>query len=502
MMRCVRTAGLVLSTAVMLASSCHARESLPALTVSEAVKLALARDALVREAELSLLDARTVLVQTSAYTPELALGARTAAASSTGLDPESAVTGTDYSSQSYDSSVRVPLRGDTSLSVFTSASTNTTNSKLRAGEEEEFTYAGASVGAGISRPLGLFRDERVLTEGDRWSADLGVRGAELSLEQARRQVVEDTLRYFFDAVRAQRQAEIAAASKREEEELHRIAEERLRRGKLAEIEVMEARVSADSAEVRLRKTRSAAATALDALKGYLGLPLDEEVQLSHDATPAGPPASMDEAALVERAFAQRTDLRQLALDVRSAELDVRRTEARSRPGVSLAGGYTRSGEAPTIDESYRHLVNPNWYVVLGLTTSLTREEDRAAIDSARTSFQVAETDEKLRRDAVRLQIRSLMREVENAAANAAQLAETVEVAEENLRIRQVQFEHGLMRAIDVTQTERQLTEARAKLLDAMIDYELASAGLSLAVGEMPAVAAAAAAAGENKEVIQ
>jgi outer membrane protein TolC len=199
--------------------------------------------------------------------------------------------------------------------------------------------------------------------------------------------------------------------------------------------------------------------------------------------------SPDEAALVERAIAQRADLQQLTWGIRSAELSVRQVEAQSKPGASLGAGYARTGQAETIGESFHDLVNPSWYVGLLFTTSLTQREDRAAIEQARGSLRLAKLEEELRREAVRLEVRRLLREAQDAAANAAQLAETVKIAEENLRIRQVQLDHGLIRPIDVTQTERQLTEARAQLLDAVIDKELSAAQLSLAVGETPSVVA-------------
>ncbi|UCC67632.1 MAG: TolC family protein [Armatimonadota bacterium] len=480
---------IALALALMLVqtSYCVAGDSPHVLSLPDAVQLALARDALVRDAQQSLDNARARLVQASALTPTLTTSANSSAASSAGLDPESIISGTDYSSQSYYSSVNVPMRGGANLSLSSSASTTTTNSELRTGEGMEFTYAGASVGAGVSRPLSIFRDERVLTEGPRWSADISVRRAELALEEARRRVVGDTLAAFFGALRARRQAEIAAASQREATELLRIAKSKLDRGKLAEIEVMEARVSADSAGVALRRAESSAATALDALKNFLGMGLEQAVQLNHDETGTANALSPDEAALVERAIAQRADLQQLRWGIRSAELSVRQVEAESRPGASLGAGYTRTGQAETIGESFHQLVNPSWYVGLLFTTSLTQREDRAAIEQARGSLRLARMNEELRRDEVRLEIRHLLREVRDAAANAAQLAETVRIAEENLRIRQVQFDHGLIRPIDVTQTERQLTEARAQLLDAVIDHELSAAQLSLAAGEMPAV---------------
>lgn len=491
----VRACAIVImaTTTVALALGSHTQgmcgEVRP-LSLQQAVEMALAREVLVREAEQGLATARAQLVRARAYTPRLSTGLRNSASSSAGLDPESTISGTDYSSQSYTTSLQVPMRGGMSVGLSTSASTSTTNSVLRTGEEDEFTYAGAYVGASVSRRLGLFRDERVLTEGGRWSAELGVRGAELALEEAGRQVVGGALTHFFLALRAQRRAEIAEASGAEAQELLRIAQAKFERGKLAGIEAMEARVAADSAGVAQRQAQAAAASALDSLKDFLGIPLEEPVRLVHEEATAAASDPESEAELMERALVQRADLQQSALGVRLAELAVRQTEAESRPGTYLTGGYSRSGQGETVSESFDQLVNPSWYVGMSLSMGLTGAEDRAVIEQVRGSLRLARLNEQLRRDQVRLELRRLRRELENAAANAAVLADTVKMAEENLHIRRVQFEHGLVRPIDVTQTESQLTQARLQLLDAVIAADLAAAGLSMAVGEMPELAGA------------
>jgi hypothetical protein len=114
-----------------------------------------------------------------------------------GLIREAAVTGTDYSSNVYSSSLSLPMTGGMDFSLSASAFNSTTNSTLSAGGGTSFTYAGASVGASVSRPLSLFRNERVLTEGGRWLADIPLQDTRLNLEEARRSVVNDASRIFF-----------------------------------------------------------------------------------------------------------------------------------------------------------------------------------------------------------------------------------------------------------------------------------------------------------------
>jgi outer membrane protein TolC len=195
----------------------------------------------------------------------------------------------------------------------------------------------------------------------------------------------------------------------------------------------------------------------------------------------------DEGSLIAQALARRPDLQQLALGLRQTELSVQQAEAQARPGVRLVGSYSKSGEAPTISESFSNLVNPSWAVGVSTSLSLTRSEDRAAIEQARGHLRLAHVDQRLRQDDVRLEVRRLVREVQAAADNVAVLDGTVKLAEENLRIRQTQLDHGLIRPIDVMQTERQLSDTRSQHLNAIIAYQLSRARLSLAVGEMPAL---------------
>jgi outer membrane protein TolC len=497
-----RTAILALAIMVVCASATTAAAETDVLALDTAVKIALARDVLVRQAQHSLDQARRGLITARAYTPILSTGFGHSQSSSAGLDPQSTISGTEYSSDSYSTSLSFPFSGGMGLGVGVSAYTDTTNSELRAGGGTGFTYAGASVGANLYRPLGIFRDERVLTEGGRWQAELSLRGAELSLAERRRQVVGDILDLFFGALQAQRQGEITEQSKQNAEESLRIARAKLDRGKLPEIDVMEAEVSADATRAALRSARAAAAAALDRLKNALGIPLERGLELQHEDVGIPAPPLLDESDLVARALRQRADLQHLALGTRQAELSVRQAEAESRPGVAIFAGYSRSGGAETISGSFAQLRNPSWSVGLSTNTSLTRTEDRAAIDGARSVLRLLQMEEQLLRDDVRLELRQLVREIEAATANMALLSKTVRVAEENLRIRRVQFEHGLQTPSDVTTTEHRLTVARMQLLDAIITHELAAARLSLAVGEVPAVAAGAAPAGENKEVVQ
>ncbi len=371
-------------------------------TPEQVVALALGRDALVRDAQQAVVDAQAALGLARAHIPQLRLDSGSSASSSAGLDPQSEISGTDFSSQYYNSTIAIPFGGGLDVGLSTTASTSTTNSTFRGGSGERYTFAGAGVGLNVSRPLPLLRNERVLTEGDRLGAELNLQQAELNLQIAQRQAASEAVARFFTALRAQRQVDITRATLQDAEELQRIAEQKLAYGKLAEVEVLKTKVSTSGARVAVRTAESGAATAFDALKDYLGMPLDGAAQAQYVDSEATTPDPLDEEALVAQALAERSDLQQFALGIDQAKLAVRQAEARSRPGIMLTGGYALSGQAPTISESWSQLMNPSWVVGVATALNLNRSEDRLLIEQARGHLQLTTLNEQLRRDSVRL----------------------------------------------------------------------------------------------------
>jgi outer membrane protein TolC len=464
--------------------SCASSQEIKALTLQDALIRALARNELVRTYEQAVENARLSLVQTRTHTPTLSLNSSHSESSTGGLDPESEITGTKSSSQGYSTSVYVPIDAVTNLSIYTSGSTYTTNSSLRTGGGLGYTYAGVGVGIGLSHQLGLFRNERLIAKSGRWYAEMSLQNAELALEEARRMVVSDIQQKFFTALRAQHQVEILQASQAETEEVLSITREKLALGKVPEIDVMDAQINADAARTNVSLAQANVQGALDQLKNRLGMPLEQALTLADDRTTESTPAQ-DEAALLQQAVNSRIDMKQLAMQIKSAEMSLKLTKANTRPSVALSAGYDRSGQGSTISESFRKLINPSWSVGIGTSMSLNNAADRAEIAQAEGALRMARLDERLAKDDLRLEIRQLLRNTAAAQANMALLAENVKRAEESLRVHRVRMERGLDTPLDISQSEHQLESIRQNFADAQINQQLTIAQLRLAIGEMP-----------------
>ena len=357
------------------------------------------------------------LLHARAHTPKFDMAAASSASASSGLDPESVISGTSYSSQGYEASISMPLSGGANASLTTSATTSTTNSTLRGGGEGSYTFAGTGISLSYSQPLPVFRNEWALTDGKRWAAEINVRQAELALAAAKHEVVEQTLQTFFAAVRAQREADIAHAAAQQMDELLRIAREKSQLGKLAEIESLEAQVVATRTHVSAQSADASAASAYDVLKDLLGIGLDEEIQVTCAETHAAAPLPACSELLAE-AMADRIDLQQTALNLRLAELSLEEAEAASRPGVSLTGGYGLFGQAPSISACWGRLNNPSWSVGLATSFDLTSREGQADIALARQRLRLGRVSYQCQQDAARLEVRGLVRRVDQAASAA------------------------------------------------------------------------------------
>jgi outer membrane protein TolC len=457
------------------------------ITLNEAISRALTRNAFILQKQQLVENARYKLVQAGLRTPQMIVASNASAASSAGLDPQSDITGTNYASQGYSVGVDMPFASGLDMGLQLADALNNTNSQIVGAGTSGYTFGNTAAGVTVSYPLGLFRDERVLREGARKEAELTLQRAELELESMRENAVATTLQDYFDAVRAQWQEQIVLATQADADELLRIAREKFKLGKIPEIDVLEAQVEANTALASVRNQQSMTASALDQLKSYLDIPFDTPLQLSEAPSITIVQPATDESQLTNAALENRADLRQLALDVRSAQLAVQQAAAQGRPKVALTAGYGLTGEGTSLLNGFNQLVSPNWNIGLVTTMGLSNRENQSNTNQAKSLLRLAEIEEQAQQNAIALEIRRRLREIHDAQANATLFADNVTRAEENVHICQVQLAHGLVRPIDVMQIVHQLAETRQRHVDAVIDLQLAQAQLDLAIGTMPVV---------------
>jgi outer membrane protein TolC len=206
-----------------------------------------------------------------------------------------------------------------------------------------------------------------------------------------------------------------------------------------------------------------------------------DLAVAEDLTQPLPPLREDEAALLEMALANRSEIQALRImaDVHETLKDA--TLAEKLPRLSVGASYelgNPNARASPFDQEW----TGTWSALASVTWSPNdfftgdARSDSASADLARTRADMAALE-----DALRGEVAGAL-ERYRAAATAMEAALVgVRAAEESYRVRREQFRAGAAVATDVVDADEKLQRARLQLINAAIDARIARARLDRAV---------------------
>ena len=164
------------------------------------------------------------------------------------------------------------------------------------------------------------------------------------------------------------------------------------------------------------------------------------------------------------------------LELATAETEVQKMRAAYLPSISLAGDYMVNSEKfDDSADSYTIGAVVNFNLFAGLHDASKVRESLAALDAARTARGQLE-----RR--IRVEARQAYLLAQSAWKRIQVARDTLQQAEEALRIVGSRYRRGLLTVLDLLNSELELQQAGTRHLTALQDYRVARAQLMLAAG--------------------
>jgi outer membrane protein len=247
------------------------------------------------------------------------------------------------------------------------------------------------------------------------------------------------------------------------------------RGVVVRSDLLRAEVLVGSLERQRIDADNATHTARRQLNYTMGT--DGEVRLQDaDAWPAlGTPPPLEETTDI--ALHQRPDLQAVDHELRRAEAASRQAQADYLPALGVIGQYDLNSEKfSETGDSYAVFVGAKWNLFNGLATSGKVRE--AAAQAARS---------RLVREDLAARVRVEVEQAWRASTGATRQVEVAErsqqQAQENLSIVRDRYAGGLARNVDVLDAVATAEQAEVELLQARINRQVRHAELELATGQ-------------------
>ncbi|MCK4771445.1 MAG: TolC family protein [Candidatus Latescibacteria bacterium] len=308
-----------------------------------------------------------------------------------------------------------------------------------------------------------------------------IRRAELSLEEARLGFQDEEIRIetevsrsFFELLELTYKDKLAAEEVERIEQAYSIGQPLFESGSLSEVNLLQLEV-----ELASRRDRASAAAGRldrekDDFKQEIGLPLEDEIRLEPVLEYIS--VEIDEAALLEKAMQQRSDIRRTIIRRENHEMDIRerRSQGRLTGNVSITLGLDAQGkEIPNLADSW---MDPDQARGAAITFSLPlwdwgRNDARVASKQVDLDQNYLQEEENIK--TITREVSSATARVREAESRLNLLKPSVEAADRSYQLSLQQFESGELNVLDILLTQNRLVDSHNSYLEAYLDYRRA-----------------------------
>ncbi|HDI3136000.1 TPA: TolC family protein [Vibrio cholerae] len=273
---------------------------------------------------------------------------------------------------------------------------------------------------------------------------------------------EDLAKYYFSVVLAK---EVLATRIAVEEGLTQHRDNALKleqQGQIAHVERLQADASLDKAKVERKKAQKTLDIAQSALTQILGATETVEPSGMLFINTSLPPMH----AFIEQTLNTYPGLSLLDAKEKQASSLIKAEQGKYYPEVYLYGDYSLHE-----DDSLASQMKPDWLVGVGVNIPLIENSGRSEQVKAANSAvnQVRYLKAQAKQD-LRVLVEKTYLEAEQALEEVTGLNSSLNLAQENLRLRQKAFSQGLSTSVDVVDAELYLASIRTQQSLASFNY--------------------------------
>lgn len=499
------TLGPVCTVTAQVAGSEALEQEVLALTIEDALQIALSNNLRLAVEEVS--------AETAEFDRRGSWGAFDPVFTVTGSYQEaeepqanvviSGVPVVENDSLTLDTSFTAPLTSGGSFRVgFTEVLTDTNNQ----GIEQLFpdgTFANAVLSAGYTQPLLRGAWSRAATA-DQREAEIEARVRNAQLQTVRDTVLTDVSNAYWDLVAAREEEGVRLHALDLAREQLAQNSERLRVGVGTEVDVLQAETQVAQEEERLLRAGADVRARSDALKTLILRRADErddawsefldlwelpvEPLTALPAVEATPEEDLDGflwRAALDDALDLRPELLQALYEIDRAQVRLDRAAADRLPGLDLTLDASSGSFEDTVADAFETATELDFMTYrgsLGLEVPLgnraarfAERSARAGLRSARLQLEQAETD-------VVNEIRAAIRNVEVEARAVLAAGKTRAFTERQLEAEQIRYQEGLATTFQVLDFQQQLAQAESAEKAALAAHAKALVALERARG--------------------
>ena len=308
------------------------------------------------------------------------------------------------------------------------------------------------------------------------SAKLGLQAAHKELDAAYNQLMLDVSEAFYRVLLSLEFVKVSEQTVELVEKQLKIAQNLFDAGASTNFDILRAEVLLANARSNRIRAKNGARVAMDVYKNVLNIDLSESIQVRGSLEQ--PILELDLEPLIQLGLEKRPELHQLQFTEGAAKKQVDVAKTRNRPALSFFSNYQ-------VDHNERlETMNRIWNLGFALNIPIFDGlATRAAVRQAESGLKQTQLGKQQMTDAIELEVRSAYLNLLEAKTLIDVQRETVEQAQESVRIANLRYENGMITSVELTDAQLALSQAEANRLQSLHDYVVGVARLEKAIGQ-------------------
>ncbi len=334
--------------------------------------------------------------------------------------------------------------------------------------------------------VGLSVQQPLFTWGKIFNAyrqsELALEAEKQALESVKQQVIFDTTKAFYNVLLADELVKVTEMAVEQVQAHVKVAQDLVDAGMATNFDLLRAKVQLANVRSQLIKMQNLSRLAKDGFKNTIGLSLDVDINLKGEISYRPLEADLD--SLLKIAMENRPELRQFEIQEQIGEKIVSLAKAGNKPNLAFVYNYAYKSNADTIKDVFsqdKYKWNNSWNLTFALSFPLFDGfATRAKVKQAKSAVNQIKIGKEQLINGITLDVRSSFMSFQEAKELLKVQEETVQQAEESLRIANLRYKNGMITNVELMDAELAFTQAQTNYSNALNDYVIAIARLEKA----------------------
>lgn len=277
-------------------------------------------------------------------------------------------------------------------------------------------------------------------KGEQHAAEQRAEGQRLSMDDVRDTVMTRAALDYLELAKVRHALQLMRAERTSASRILDATRERAATGRELPVEVVRAQLTTARIEQRIAQMEDRDDSLTGELRDLMGLPSDETLEVTTEEIPGA--AAEISKDVVSEAMANNVELKQAQTELRAREFKLKGEQGGRWPSFSLTGQYNVLSKINNYTDFFNKFQRNN--VIFGVQVQIPVFASRtsSAVAFARADLNAATLALQKRRSELSLDVRRKARLVREAELGGEVARLELQLAQENVRVLQAQFDAG------------------------------------------------------------